>query len=142
MIFKSHWWRLMRKWTWTYNRVGSYIVIILPVYKPSCFPFDLVIHSKVQDISLHILLLNFSLWFFLFSTQKQPLFGTYYSLRHPFFESVTKSPETAARMTHELHLVLLLLFFSPLYISMFDVRIYTVYLLYILYTYILHINIY
>lgn len=117
-----------------YPRRLIYSHNILPVYKPSCFLFDLVIHSRVsgvQDISLHILLLNFSLWIFLFSSQKQPLFGTYYSLHHPFFESVTKSPETAARMTHELHLVLLLLFFFSRCTYLCVTCVYTLYICYI-----------
>lgn len=106
---------------------------ILPVNNiPPCFPFDPVIHSRVsgvRDISLLPHYWIFYCGFFFFSSQKHPLFGTYYSLHHPYFESVTKSPETAARMTHELHCKYYCCFFFFCVIHIY-VRIYL--LLYII----------
>jgi len=117
-----------------YRRGLIYSHNILPVYKPSCFPFDLVIHSRVsgvQDISLHILLLNFSLWiFFIFFTKATIVWHVLFSSPSLLWKCYKISRNSCTNDSRATLSIIVVIFFSPLYISMCDVYIYCIFVIY------------
>jgi len=118
-----------------YPRGFIYIHSILPVYKPSCFPFDLVIHSRVsgvQDISLHILLLNFLLWiYFIFYTKATIVWHVLFTSPSLLWKCYKISRNSCTNDSRATLSIIVVIFFPVVHIYVRRAYIPTVYLLYI-----------